>query len=148
MYKVRVGAKPFLDRDYRILQVAEELEGLTGIRLSHTAGKAGQLKPVRLRTQSPVKILVGYFNEDRDIWAKPPNPDTDSQAAKYGGVECTLQNALQIEQTPGVNVHIFTFPAGEITFDPRSPGSCLFLGVIPAAMEVPPRDAGIQPGRM
>ena len=148
MYKVRVGAKPFLDRDYRILQVAEELEGLTGIRLSHTAGKAGQLKPVRLRTQSPVKILVGYFNEDRDIWAKPPNPDTDSQAAKYGGVECTLQNALQIEQTPGVNVHIFTFPAGEITFDPRSPGSCLLLGVIPAAMEVPPRDAGIQPGRM
>lgn len=147
-YEVRIGAKPFLDRDYRILQLAQELEGLTGIRLSHTAGKNGQLSPIRLKTQTPVQILIGYFNEDRSIWAKPPNPDLDSQAAKYGGVECTLQNALQIEETPGVNVHIFTFPAGEIAFDPRSPGSYLILGVIPAQMKVPPRDAGIQPGRM
>ncbi|MEJ5258655.1 MAG: hypothetical protein WHS88_00520 [Anaerohalosphaeraceae bacterium] len=147
-YEVRVGAKPFLDRDYRILQLAQELEGLTGIRLSHTAGKNGQLSPIRLKTQTPVQILVGYFKEDRSIWAKPPNPDLDSQAAKYGGVECTLQNALQIEQTPGVNIHIFTFPAGEITFDPRSPGSYLILGVIPAETKVPPRDVGIPPGRM
>jgi hypothetical protein len=147
-YELRIGAQPFLDRDYRILQMAQELEGLTGIRLSHEAGKAGQLKPIRLKTQVPVQILIGYFNEDRSIWAKPPNPDFDSQAAKYGGIECTLQNALQIEQTPAVNVHIFTFPAGEITFDPRSPGSYLFLGVIPADQKVPSRDAAIPPGRM
>ncbi len=147
-YEVRIGAKPFLDREYRILQLAQELEGLTGIRLSHTAGKNGQLGPIRLKTRTPVQMLVGYFKEDRSIWAKPPNPDLDSQAAKYGGIECTLQNAIQIEETPGVNVHLFTFPAGEIAFDPRSPGSFLILGIIPADTNVPPRDVGIPPGRM
>lgn len=146
-YEVKIGAKPFTDRGYRILQIAEELEGLTGIRLSHTAGKAGVLKPLRLKTEVPVQILIGYFNENNAIWAKPPNLDIDSQAAKYGGVESTLENALQIEQNPGVNVHVFNFPAGEITFDPRSPGSYLVLGVIPADVEVTSRDAGISPGR-
>jgi hypothetical protein len=147
-YEVKIGAKPFMDRGYHILQMAEELEGLTGIRLSHDAAKAGQLKPIRLKTEVPVQILIGYFNENRAIWAKPPNLDIDSQAAKYGGVESTMQNALQIEESPRVNVHVFNFPAGEITFDPRSPGSYLFLGVIPAEMEVTSRDAGISPGRM
>lgn len=148
IYEVKIGAKPFTDRSYSILQMAEELEGLTGIRLSHTAGKAGQLKPLRLKTQVPVQILIGYFNEDRDIWAKPPNLDIDSQAAQYGGIESTLQNALQIEGCPKVNIHVFSCPAGEITFDPHSPGSYLFLGVIPAGMEVPSRDAGLPPGQM
>lgn len=145
--EVNVGAQPFLDRNYRILQLAEELKGLTGIRLSHTAGKNGQLRPIRLKVPVPVQILIGYFQEDRSIWAKPPNPDIDSQAAKYGGVEAVLQNALQIEETPAVSVHLFTFPAGEITFEPPSPGSFLFLGVIAADQKVPPRDAGLPPGR-
>jgi hypothetical protein len=147
-YAVQNGAKPFMDRDYRILQMAEELEGLTGIRLSHSAGKAGELKPVRLRAGVPVQIMVGYFNEDRAIWAQPPNPDIDSQAAKYGGVESVMQNVMQVEGSPRVDVHVFRFRAGEITFDPRSPGSYLILGVIPADMEVTSRDAGISPGRM
>ena len=146
-YEVNIGAKPFTDRGYHILQMAEELEGLTGIRLSHTAGKNDTLKPLRLKTEVPVQILIGYFNENRPIWALPPNLDIDSQAAKYGGVESTIQNALQIEECPQINVHVFSFPAGEITFDPRSPGSYLFLGVIPAEMEVTSRDAGISPGR-
>lgn len=147
-YEVKIGAQPFTDRGYRILQMAEEIEGLTGIRLSHNAGKAGALSPLRLKVESPVQILIGYFNENRSIWAQPPNLDIDSQAAKYGGVESTMQNALQVEGCPGVSLHVFRYPAGEITFDPRSPGSYLILGVIPADAEVTSRDAGISPGRM
>ncbi len=147
-YDVNIGAKPFMDRGYHILQMAEELKGLTGIRLSHNAGKAGMLKPIRIKTEVPVQILIGYFNENRAFWAKPPNLDIDSQAAKYGGVESIMQNVLQIEENPRVNLHVFSFPAGEITFDPRSPGSYLILGVIPADMKVTSRDAGISPGRM
>ncbi|MCE5184883.1 MAG: hypothetical protein LLF76_02015 [Planctomycetaceae bacterium] len=147
-YEVKIGAKPFTDRDYSILQMAEELEGLTGIRISHEAGKAGTLKPLRLKTEVPVQILIGYFDEDRSIWAKPPNLDIDSAAAKYGGIESTMQNAMQLESCPKVNVHVFSYPTGEITFDPRSPGSYLFLGVIPTDTKVTSRDAGISPGRM
>jgi hypothetical protein len=147
-YEIKAGARPFTDRDYRILRTAEELEGLTGIRLSHTAGKAGALKPLRLRTDVPVQILIGYFNENRTIWAQPPNLDIDSQAAKYGGIESTLRNALQVEECPAVNVHVFRYPAGEITFDPRGPGSYLVLGVIPVDAEATARDAGLPPGRL
>lgn len=146
-YEVKIGAEPFIDRGYHILQIAEEIEGLTGIRLSHNAGKTGQLKPVRIKTEVPVQILIGYFKEDRQIWAKPPNLDIDSEAAKYGGIESTMQNAMQIEENPAVDVHVFKYPAGEITFDPRSSGSYLFLGVTAADAEITTRDAGISPGR-
>ena len=147
-YKLKVGAQPFMDRGYSILQIADELDGLTGVRFSHTVAKTGQLKPIRFKTDVPVQVLIGYFNENRRFWAKPPNLDTDSQAAKYGGVESTLQNVMQLEESPKVNLHVFSFPAGEITFDPRSPGSYLILGVIPADTKITSRDVGISPGRM
>jgi hypothetical protein len=59
-----------------------------------------------------------------------------------------MQNIMQLEESPKVNLHVFSFPAGEITFDPRSPGSYLFLGVIPEDTKITPRDAGISAGRM
>lgn len=147
-YALKRGAKPFMDRGYTVLQLAEELNGLTGIRFSHTAAKAGGLAPIRFKTDTPAKLLVGYFKEDRDIWAQPPNLDIDSQAAKYGGVETVMQNVMQLEGSPGVDLHVFTYDAGEITFDPRSPGSYLILGVIQADQEVTSRDVGLSPGRM
>ncbi|MBN1763778.1 MAG: hypothetical protein JW860_00845 [Sedimentisphaerales bacterium] len=146
-YELKIGAKPFMDRDYAVLQLADELTGLTGIRFSHTAAKAGKLAPIRFKTEAPAKVLIGYFNEDRNLWAKPPNLDIDSQAARYGGVETVMQNIMQLEGSPGVNLHVFTFDAGEITFDPRGPGSYLILGVVPADDQVTSRDVGLSPGR-
>ena len=146
-YKLTIGAKPFTDRGYLLLQLAEELEGLTGIRFSHTAAKTGQLEPIRFKTDVPVKVLIGYFDEERNIWAQPPNLDVDSQAALHGGVETVMQNAMQLEGCPAVKLHVFTYDAGEIVFDPRSPGSLLILGVVPGDTEITPRDVGLFPGR-
>ncbi len=146
-YEVKVGAKLFTDRGYTVLQLAEELEGLTGIRFSHDAAKDGKMTPIRFKTAVPVKVLIGYFAENRPLWAKPPNPDMDSEASRHGGIEATLQNTVQVESCPAVNLHVFSFAAGEITFDPRSAGSYLILGVIPADAEVAPRDVGLAPGR-
>ncbi len=145
-YELKIGAKPFLDRGYTVLQLAEELEGLTAIRFSHNDGKAGRLAPIKFKTEVPVKVLVGYFNKDHRIWAKPPNLDIDSQAARHEGIETVMQNVAQIEGSPGVNLHVFTYDAGQITFDPRSPGSYLILGVVPADAEVTSRDVGLSPG--
>jgi hypothetical protein len=146
-YELRVGARPFTDRGYTVLQLAEELEGLMAIRFSHDAGKSGQLAPIQFRTEMPVKVLIGYFSENRPLWAKPPNLDLDSEAARHDGVEAVLRNAVQVEGCPGVNVHVFSFGAGQITFDPRGPGSYLILGVVPADAELTPRDVGLSPGR-
>jgi len=147
-YKLTVGAKPFTDRGYVVLQLAEELEGLTAIRFSHTAAKAGQLDLIRFKANAPVKVLIGYFDEDRNLWAQPPNLEIDSQAALHGGVETVMQNVMQLEGSPAVKLHVFTYDAGEVTFDPRSSGSFLILGVVPADAEITPRDVGLSPGRM
>ncbi len=146
-HELKIGAKPFMDRGYVVMQLADELNGLVGIRFSHTAAKAGRLAPIRFKTEAPAKLLVGYFREDRNLWAKPPNPDIDAEAAKHGGIEAIMQNVMQLEGSPRVDLHVFTFDAGEITFDPRSPGSYLILGVIPAQAEVTSRDVGLAPGR-
>jgi len=147
-YTLTIGAKPFTDRGYVVLQLAEELEGLTGIRFSHTAAKAGQLAPIQLKTDAPVKVLVGYFDEGRNIWAQPPNLDVDSQAALHGGVETVMRNVIQLEGCPAVKLHAFRYDAGEIVFDPRSPGCFLIFGVVSADAEITPRDVGLSPGRM
>ncbi len=147
-YALTIGAKPFTDRGYVVLQLAEELEGLTGIRFSHTAAKAGQLEPIRFKTDVPVKVLIGYFDEGRNIWAQPPNLDIDSQAALHGGVETVMRNVMQLEGSPAVKLHVFTYDAGEIVLDPRSGGSYLIFGVVPADAEITPRDVGLSPGRM
>lgn len=95
-----------------------------------------------------MKVLIGYFIENRPLWAKPPNPDLDSEAARHNGVEAVLRNAVQVEGCPGVSLHVFSYDAGRITFDPRGPGSYLILGVVPADAELASRDVGLSPGRM
>lgn len=145
-YKVQIGTRPFTDRMYKILRLAEEMEGLTGIGFSHDAAKSGALGPIRFRTDVPVKVLVGYFNEDRQIWAKPPNPEVDAQAALHGGTEPVIRNALQLEGCPLVNLHVYSFEAGVITFQPYSTGSYLILGIVPAESQIVSRDAALVPG--
>ncbi len=146
-YELQVGAKPFADRGYVVLHMAEELEGLKAIRFSIADSRSGRLAPIKFKTEVPVKVLIGYFNEKRNLWAQPPNPDIDAEASLRGGIEAVMQNALQIEGSPGVNVHVFTYDAGEITFDPRSRGSYLILGIVPADAPVTSRDVGLSPGR-
>ena len=147
-YELKIGAQPFTDRGYVVMQLADELNGLIGIRFSHTAAKAGRLAPIRLRTTAPAKLLIGYFREERDLWAKPPNPDIDAQAAKHGGTEPIMQNVMQLEGSPSVDLHAFTFDTGQITFTPHTPGSYLILGIVPAPTDLTPRDAALPPGRM
>ena len=108
-YELKVGAKPFTDRGYVVLQLAEELEGLTAIRFSHDDAKAGRLAPIRFKTEIPVKVLIGYFDESRNIRAQPPNLDIDSQAARHDGVETVMRNVMQLESSPAVKLHAFTY---------------------------------------
>jgi hypothetical protein len=53
--ELKIGAKPFMDRGYRPLQLTEEL---TGIWFSHTFAKAGRLAPIRLRTEARSQATV------------------------------------------------------------------------------------------
>jgi hypothetical protein len=142
VYEVKVGARPFADRPYTILELAPQLVGLTGIRFSHEAAKSGRYEPVEFEVGEPVCVLIGYFQESRDIWLQVPNLDVASHADERGGVEVVLANAAVIEQCPKVNVHAFRYGPGRHKLEPMGKGSFVVLGVVPASATVEKQPAG------
>ena len=71
-YKIEAGAKVFTDRSgYTIQHVARQLDGLTGIRFSHSAAKDG-LPPIEFEAGEPVYVLVGYFDSREKAWLQVP----------------------------------------------------------------------------
>lgn len=140
-YTVERGARPFMDRYYKIEKLAPELRGLTGIRFSHEAAKNGHYTPVVIQTTEPVRVLVGYFKSPRDIWLQVPKLETDARADDRGGVETVIENAVSIQQCPRVDVHAFRYGPGRHGLDFGGPGSFVILGVVPQSVELKERDA-------
>lgn len=139
-YEVKVGARPFADREYTITQLAPELNGLTGIRFSHEEAKNGRYEPVEFEVSEPVRVLVGYFQSDRDIWLQVPNLDFASHADERGGIDVVLRNAASIEVCPNVNVHAFRYGPGRYKLELIGKGSFVVLGIIPVSAKLEPHD--------
>jgi hypothetical protein len=142
-YEVKVGSKPFTDRKYLISELAPELNGLTGIRFSHEAAKSGHYEPIEFEASEPLRVLVGYFQSERDIWLQVPNLDFASQADERGGVDVLLRNAAAIDECPVVNVHSFRFEAGRQKLELIGKGSFVILGVVPQSAKLDKRDAKV-----
>jgi hypothetical protein len=123
------------------MDLAPELEGLTGIRFSHSAAKAGKYEAIEFEVSEPVKVLVGYFQSPRPIWLQVPDLETAAHADERGGVEPVLQNAVVIESSPSINVHAFRYAAGRHKLEMIGKGSFVVLGVVPASAELQKRDA-------
>jgi hypothetical protein len=140
-YEVKVGSKPFADRKYLISELAPELKGLTGIRFSHEAAKSGHYEPIEFETTEPVRVLVGYFQNEREIWLQVPNLDFASQADERGGVDVLLRNAATIDECPTLNVHAFRYEAGRHKLELIGKGSFVVLGVVPQTALLEKRDA-------
>ncbi len=141
-YAVKVGARPFADRQYKIKELAPELSGLTGIRFSHEAAKNGHYEPIEFEAAEPVQVLVGYFKDGRDIWLQVPKLEFAAQADDRGGVETVIENAAVIQECPGVDVHAFRFDAGRQKLEFIGQGSFVILGVVPQSVKLEKRDAG------
>ena len=131
----------FADRDYAIVDLAPELVGLTGIRFSHEQAKQGKSEPIEFEVTEPVQVLVGYFQDDREMWLQVPNSDFAAQADERGGLEPVIRNAAVIDSSPGVNVHAFRFDAGRQKLELIGKGSFVVLGVVPQSVKLQPRDA-------
>jgi hypothetical protein len=139
-YEVKLGARPFADRKYTLTQLAPELNGLTGIRFSHEAAKNGRYVPVEFEVAEPVRVLIGYFQSDRDIWLQVPNLDFASHADERGGLEVVLRNAAAIDECPDMNVHAFRYEPGRHKLELIGKGSFVVLGVVPQSVELKKRD--------
>jgi hypothetical protein len=140
-YEVKLGARPFADRKYVFNELAPELNGLTGIRFSHEEAKNHRYVPVEFEVTEPVRVLIGYFQNERDLWLQVPNLDFASHADERGGVDPVLRNAAAIDECPNVNVHAFRYEPGRHKLELIGKGSFVVLGVVPQSVELKKRDA-------
>jgi hypothetical protein len=140
VYIVEVGAKVFTDRGYAIQSLAIELNGLTGIRFSHSMAKAG-LPPIEFEAAEPVQVLVGYFDSNQKAWLQVPKLEFAAQADERGGVDMVIGNAATISTCPNVDIHAFRFDAGKQKLELIGKGSFVIFGVVPQSVKLEKRDA-------
>ncbi|HKJ69099.1 MAG TPA: hypothetical protein VKA68_14165 [bacterium] len=94
-YLIRSGAQVYTNDDEKFERIAPEHEGLIGIRVPLT-GPGERVEPVRIFGEEPVHVLIGYFDNDSDRWLQPPTLEINSQAARHGGIEAVIGNAVSI----------------------------------------------------
>ncbi|QPH40250.1 alpha-d-galacturonidase [Pedobacter endophyticus] len=140
-YGVNKGVNVFADTTVQIKEVAEQLIGLKGVKLS----RQKQLKTgteIKFTTKVPVKLLVGFFNQKDAKFLAPPQLETDASANNYGQSEIKISNALVLNGYPPANVHAYSFPAGTHTLN-LGKGECLVLGFIDDKQELRIFNAGL-----
>jgi hypothetical protein len=140
-YRVEAGAKVFTDRKFALESLAPELNGLTGIRISHEAAKKGRYEPIEFEASEPVEVLVGYFKSSQKGWLQVPQLEFAAQADERGGIDTVIENAATISGCPGVDIHAFRFDAGRQKLELIGKGSFVVLGVVPQSATLTPRDA-------
>ena len=75
-YQPQPGSRVFTDQPFEIQSIAPELQGLTGIRFSHTEARAGRYVPVEFETSGSVQVLLGYFQSKDQGWLQAPELET------------------------------------------------------------------------
>jgi hypothetical protein len=95
---------------------------------------------VEFSTEKPVKLLIGYFRDDHRRYAHAPILEKDASADLYGQAEPVLLNAIKIKGMPAVNIHSYSFAAGQHKLLlPK--GMCLVLGFTDSTIKQ--RNAGL-----
>jgi hypothetical protein len=130
-FKVKVGAHVFTDRDFQIQSLAPELNGLTGIRFSHSGARKGRNGPIEFEAGVPVEVLVGYFDSDDPAWLQVPQLENNATADERGGVDTLIQNAATISGCPNIDVHAFRYGTGPQKLEFSGQGSFVILGIVP-----------------
>jgi hypothetical protein len=137
-FRVEPGAKLYTDRDLTIQQIAPELRGLTGVRISETqAVKDGVHLEVDL--PEPAQLLAGFFRSEKtDAAAAPPKDEW----------EPILRNAVEAFGNPAFTVWSHALAAGKNSLD-FGRGAYMILGFIKRDAQPEPRmvffsDSGAQ----
>ncbi|MDF2836177.1 MAG: hypothetical protein K0Q63_1817 [Paenibacillus sp.] len=128
----------FTDGEVYVQSCAEELEGLTGIRFSRAEAAKGGMA-VEFETDTPVRVLVGYFNSSDPQWLQVPTLDENTHADERGGLSPVLRKGIKTSFYPSVNVHAFLYEAGSHALN-LGKGAFSVLGVIAADQELKERD--------
>lgn len=140
-YTVQKGEMIFTDMTSPVTNVASELKGLTGIRFG--LGEAiGEGVTVRVEFPQDCQLLLAYMNAKGVEWLQVPDLETNTHADDRGGLNAVFVNALQAEGCPDMNIHVFQYEKGihEIYM---GTGGYTIVGVVPAGVQIRPRNAGL-----
>jgi hypothetical protein len=143
-YFLAAGQAVFADTTARITAFAPELAGLQGLKFSKAAQQA-QGTEIRFKTDKPVRLLVGFFNQKSPRFLPIPTLEIDASANDYGQADSKITNALAIGGMPPVNVHTYSFKAGTHTLN-LARGACVILGFIDGSQPLRTYDAGLGEG--
>ena len=126
--------------DTRVDSLAPELSQMNAIVLNRDTTRL-KGTTIEFTCEKPVKMLVGFFQDDDSKWAKPPKLETDATGNEYGQAEPILTNAISMLQMPPVNIHAYHFTAGHHVINlPK--GIIMVAGFTEA--DIKPRDVGLQ----
>ena len=147
-YSLAIGQQAFVDTSVKITAITPELKDLQGLSFA----KEQQITDgtiLEFKTEVPVKLLVGYFNESVGLFStkkrqflQKPELETDASANNYGQSEIKISNALLLGDLPPVNIHTYNFAAGTHRLT-MGKGACLLLGFMDGNQEIKPFDAGL-----
>ncbi len=151
-YIVDSLSRVFTDTVFSINIFANELKGLKGLQRSFQQ-QIREGTVINFSNNKPVKVLVGYFNFKRAAFTKDttflkaPELETNASANDYGQAETKIANALVIKNLPPVNIHSYSFAAGNNTLK-LAKGICLVLGFVDEEQLIPLYDAGLMESGM
>ncbi|WP_020574352.1 hypothetical protein [Actinopolymorpha alba] len=132
------NASVFASTDANLRRVAEELRGLTGVRIRReNAIKRGV--GIEIDLPEPAQVLIAYFQSPENVWLQPPDLEVASHADDRGGLEPVLSNAVLVDFHPRVNIHAVRFDAGRHAFDPGK-GAYFIAGVVRADQQFAARN--------
>jgi hypothetical protein len=140
-YSLEKGQLVFADTTASITEIAPELKQLKGLKFSK-AKQQSERTSLTFTASQPVKLLIGFFNEKNPKYLPAPELETDASANDYGQSEIKISNAILVGGLPPVNVHAYSFKAGQHTLN-LGKGACLLLGFMDGNQEIPIFDAGL-----
>lgn len=143
-YNVGKGEHPFKDKGYQIKNLAKELQGLTGIKMSMDEQQEDGTE-IRFENDKPVKLVVGFFNSKNRDYVSPAELEISVNTNNRGQANVRLLNAIGIPGLPPVNIHTYYYDAGKNVFK-LDHGACLILGFIKGNETIKVRDAGFSGG--
>lgn len=119
VYTVKVGAKPYTDRNVLIRAIPKELAGLPSIRFSHTHAKTDS--SLRFSAKHPIRVYIAFG----------PKRATDQWLDPQPGWEIYKEDAFECDNKD-VGKHIFhrDFAAGKVVLFEKQRGNYVLLGIV------------------
>ena len=140
-FRVSANSKIYTDKEYKITEVAPELNNLNGVMFSfEDQQKEGSV--LHFSNDKPVKVVTGYFNGHSFKILPPPTLETNALANERGQADVRIANAMNIPDLYPVNIYTYDFEPGEHTLT-LGKGIVMILGFIDGTQNIITRDAGI-----